>query len=553
MPGTKGLRGCFVHKRSEKEHFFRVWKALQTTLFCLRVKNFYFVFSGHFLIRKYIIIYKQQFTLPYICWPLKLGKISLSFTRVEGLGIMRAQQSSDATSTPSPASWFPSRGPPRESPSEAAARVGEEETHCGGLGAATRQGQGVPGLRLPLFQVLLLSARPGIPPEARSWWHILLWPIRAEAGQGAGKENRASAPNDVTLSSSKTLAFVFLPSFPVNKFPRAVRANWPGSPKSGRVRAVPRLLCSVGAPGAGGLHTSRAATARDPAGRALEPAPPQTPTPMALPLAQLREAPLAPLARPVPAPRPLPRPLGPPRTAPRPRHHPGAGPGAPWLQAARRASPRLPQRPRLLLRLLPRLADGACHQTPRRRGIWEASAACVELRPERAPPSRPPVRPPVTSSPLCPPSAARSAPRPAPPRPPGSAHPAGRCQEGGRQGRCESRDVRCPWGLWYGGPVVSWFVPLTTVYWIRISCLDLLLLWFYCHCRFVIVVIVIFISSFTLLELTGWFPWGGRWQTRSLRYWPINLVTPILPVARTCATFPCEVNKLCDFWRKFYF
>ncbi|XP_047588718.1 proline-rich protein 2-like [Lutra lutra] len=203
-------------------------------------------------------------------------------------------------------------------------------------------------------------------------------------------------------------------SFPVNKFPRAVRANWPGSPKSGRGRAVPRLLCSVGAPGAGGFHTSREATARDPAGRALEPAPPQTRTPTALPPAQLREAPPAPLARPVPAPRPRPRPLRPPRTAPRPRHHPRAGPGAPWLQAARRASPRLPQRPRLLLRLLPRLADGACHQNPRRRGIWESSAACEELRPERAPPVRPSPPPPYAH----PPPRAR---RPAPParlRPP---------------------------------------------------------------------------------------------------------------------------------------
>lgn len=193
--------------------------------------------------------------------------------------------------------------PPGESPSEAAARVGAGETHRGGSRAAARQGRGVPGLRLPLFQVLQLSARPGIPPEAPSWWHILLWPSRAEAGQGAGKENKASAPNDVTLSSSKTLAFVFLPSFPVNKFPRAVRANWPESPKSGRDKAVPRLPCSVGAPGASGFHTSRAATARERAGRAQEPAPPQTPTPTALPAGPAPRGPSSPAGQAGPRPQ----------------------------------------------------------------------------------------------------------------------------------------------------------------------------------------------------------------------------------------------------------
>lgn len=30
------------------------------------LKNFYFVFPDHFLIRKYLIIYRQQFILPYI-------------------------------------------------------------------------------------------------------------------------------------------------------------------------------------------------------------------------------------------------------------------------------------------------------------------------------------------------------------------------------------------------------------------------------------------------------------------------------------------------------
>lgn len=163
---------------------------------------------------------------------------------------------------------------------------------------------------------------------------------------------------------------------------------------------------------------------------------PKPQLPRLCPPAQRRAAPLAPPARPVPAPRPRPRPLGPPRAAPRPRHHPRAGPEAPGFQAARRASPRLPQRPRLLLRLLPRLADAARHQHSQRRGIWETSAACKELRPERAPPSRPP----VTSSPSCPPSAASSAPRPAPParlRPP-------RRPEPGRGPPGAPREPRCP-------------------------------------------------------------------------------------------------------------
>lgn len=298
----------------------------------------------------------------------------------------------------------------------------------------------------------------------------------------------------MTLSSSKTLAFVFLPSFPVNKFPRAVRANWPGSPKSGRDKAVPRLPCSVGAPrgrrfphlpGCHGPGPSWACTKPDSHGSARWPS-------AARPLWPRR-----PGRSPPPGPGPARSGLRAP--PPRPRHHPRAGPEAPGLQAARRASPRLPQRPRLLLQLLPRLAHGARHQDSRGRGVWAASAACEELRPERAPPSRQS----VTSSPLCPPSAAGSAPRPAPPRPPGSAHPAGRSREGGRQGRHESRGVRCPCGLRYGGPVVTGFVVLTTVCRMRISRSDLLLLWFYCHCHFVIVVIVIFISSFTLMEPTA--------------------------------------------------
>lgn len=166
----------------------------------------------------------------------------------------------------------------------------------------------------------------------------------------------------MTLSSSKTLAFVSLPSFPINKFPRAVRVNWPRSPKSGRDQAVPRPLVR-GRPGAGRFHTSRADKARDQAGHEAAPVPPRTPTSAAGP------AQLAPRASPVPAPRPRPRPPGPPRTAPRPRHNPRAGPGALERRAARRAATRLPQHPRFLLRLLPRITDSASRRASRRRGI----------------------------------------------------------------------------------------------------------------------------------------------------------------------------------------
>lgn len=184
-----------------------------------------------------------------------------------------------------------------------------------------------------------------------------------------GKENKASAPNDVTLSSSKTLAFVSLPSFPVNKFPRAARANWPRSPESGREQAVPRLPSSVSAPEAGGFHTPRAATARDRAGSAEAPAPPGSPTSTAPP------APPAQHDRADPSGQAGPRPQAPAPPArasayrPQARHNTRAGPRALGLQAARRASPRLPERLRLLLLLLPPLTDCDRRHGSRRRGI----------------------------------------------------------------------------------------------------------------------------------------------------------------------------------------
>lgn len=222
-----------------------------------------------------------------------------------------------------------------------------------------------------------------------------------------------------------------------------MRANWPGSPESGRDKAVPRLPSSVGAPEAGGFHTSRAATARDRAGCAQAPVPPQTPTPKALPAGPAPRGPSGPASQAVPAPRPRPRPLGPPRAAPRPHHNPRAGPGAPRLQATRRTSPRLPQRPRLLLRLLPRLEDGACRQDSRRRGISAASAACEEQRPDRAPPSRPP----VPSSPLCPPSAAGLTPRPSPPAHHAPPTPPTGAGKGPAKGAARAAVSASQWGL----------------------------------------------------------------------------------------------------------
>ncbi|XP_042854292.1 basic salivary proline-rich protein 3-like [Panthera tigris] len=263
-----------------------------------------------------------------------------------------------------------------------------------------------------------------------------------------------------------------LANFPVNKFPRAVRANWPRSPESGRDKAVPRLPSSVGAPEAGGFHTSRAATARDRAGCAQAPVPPQTPTPKAVPAGPAPRGPSGPASQAVPAPRPRPRPLGPPRAAPRPHHNPRAGPGAPRLQATRRTSPRLPQCPRLLLRLLPRLEDGACRRDSRRRGISAASAACEEQRPARAPPSRPP----VPSSPLCPPSAAGLTPRPSPPAHHAPPTPPTEAGKGPARGAARAAVSAASGVFWYGGSAGTRFVVLTTICQMRISRSDLLLL-----------------------------------------------------------------------------
>lgn len=141
-------------------------------VFAYVLRIFIACLSGRFLIRKYLIIYKQPWRLPYICRPLKRDNVSLSSSRVGGLGTgMGAEPSSDATSTASAASWFPSSGPRGASPSEAAAATaregGREEDSAGGRRAGL--GRGPAGLRLPLSQVLPLPAGPGLPPEAPSW------------------------------------------------------------------------------------------------------------------------------------------------------------------------------------------------------------------------------------------------------------------------------------------------------------------------------------------------------------------------------------------------
>lgn len=425
------------------------------------------------------------------------------------------------------------KAPPRRRPGSA-----RSKTHRGGPVAAPEQGRGLPGPCLPLLQVRPLPARPGIPPEAPSWWHILLWPSRAEVGQGAGKENKASAPNDVTLSSSKTLAFVSLPSFPINKFPRAVRVNWPRSPESGRDQAVPRPLVR-GRPGAGRFHTSRADKARDQAGHEAAPVPPRTPTSAAGP------AQLAPRASPVPAPRTRPRPPGPPRTAPRPRHNPRAGPGARERRAARRAATRLPQRPRFLLQFLPRITDSTSRQASRRRGIWDCECGAWGAE-ARARPAQPPVHP------LLPLGPTFCCGLGAPPLPPGSAPPSGPrppCRPESDKGRSGALgEPRRPQSLqsrfWRpcGNAIPSAYYDLadanctlgyisTVTGIITLSLLSLSL---------------VVLLSYSRLDGTIW---GQRWQTGSPHH---SWSTPIPPGASICAVCRYEiVNKLCEFWKRY--
>lgn len=59
---------------------------------------------------------------------------------------------------------------PRRKPLGGGGRVGEGVRPTGAARARPKGwAGGLPGLRLPLFQVLPLPARLGIPPKARSW------------------------------------------------------------------------------------------------------------------------------------------------------------------------------------------------------------------------------------------------------------------------------------------------------------------------------------------------------------------------------------------------
>lgn len=283
----------------------------------------------------------------------------------------------------------------------------------------------------------------------------------------------------MTLSSSKTLAFVSLPSFPINKFPRVVRANWPPSPpKVGGTRPSPAFPPPWAPPGQA-VSTPPGLTRPG-----TEPVLRRRPHRLEPRLARLSKqgqrraalpTPPAPGARPVPALRPRPRPPRPPRTAPLPRHNPRAERGTRGLRAARRAAPRLPQHSRLLLWLLPPLAHSLGRQGSGRRGMWAGKAAREELRPKRAPPSRPS----TPSHPSAPPAAVGSAPRPsrqAPPLPADPAHSAGQRVKGGTQGRRKGCQGRCPCSPLYGRPAGMRFVVLTTIWRMRVSLSDLLLL-----------------------------------------------------------------------------
>lgn len=172
----------------------------------------------------------------------------------------------------------------------------------------------------------------------------------------------------MTLSSSRTLAFAALPSFPVNEFPgRASREVGgaghpvPHRPPRRPLGPVLSFAASPGSPPVSLRSTRSPRTARGPCGQA--------------------------------SPRPRPRPPRPPRAAPRPRQ-PAAGRGL-----RRRAG--LPPRVRAPTSVLAAPPPAAASPLKRRathrpgfpqRGVWAAFAALEEPRPECAPPNRPATR-----------------------------------------------------------------------------------------------------------------------------------------------------------------
>lgn len=197
----------------------------------------------------------------------------------------------------------------------------------------------------------------------------------------------------MTLSSSRTLAFAALPSFPVNEFPaRASRevggaghpAPWP-PPRSSRATVLhgrqPRESSGVPA-----LHQESPHRAR----------------------------PLRPGQSPPPAP-----------PAPASVHRPSASParGGPGAHTEKRPKP-----PRLCAYLSARGSSSSFrgrlgspatrtrHPGFPQRGVWAAYAAREEPRPERAPPSRPAAQTPASAT--APPTSAS-----APPTNPGPVYP----------------------------------------------------------------------------------------------------------------------------------
>lgn len=232
---------------------------------------------------------------------------------------------------------------PRRKPLQAAARGRRESDPQGGSGS---HGAG-PRSAWPCLPLLQVRPLPSPARDPARGPELVTHPSLAKSGEvGQGRrENKASAPNDVTLSSSKTLAFVSLRQAFLLTSSRGL-CGWtgPGAPKVGGTRPSPAPLVR-GRPGAGRFHTSRADKARDQAGHEAAPLPPRTPASAAGP---------AQLALPGQGAAPGP---GPARRAS--AHRPPASPqpaGRTGAQERRsRAADghtRLPQRPRFLLQLL---------------------------------------------------------------------------------------------------------------------------------------------------------------------------------------------------------
>lgn len=276
--------------------------------------------------------------------------------------IMWALHSSEATSTPSPASWFPSSGPQGERPSEAATGPARpwEPPRPSQLSHSA--------VHYLLFQVPLLPEWLRSRPQPRTGDTSFFGQVWPRSGRGRGRKIKPQ--RRTTWLSVLPEPWHLLPcqAFLLTSSRAGRPARWEApvtlSPTGLLGGTLGPALSFAASPGSSpvSLRSTRSPrTARGPCGQA--------------------------------SPRPRPRPPRPPRAAPRPRQ-PAAGRGL-----RRRAG--LPPRVRAPTSVLAAPPPAAASPLKRRathrpgfpqRGVWAAFAALEEPRPECAPPNRPATR-----------------------------------------------------------------------------------------------------------------------------------------------------------------